>query len=254
MSGFFAFTKKEFIEQLRTCKALILGLVCLFIGLSSPIMAKLLPQLLETMPMDGLIIILPPSTYMDAYSQFYKNMTQMGVVVILLVFGSLLTRELEVGTLIPLLSKGLSRFSVIMAKFTASLGLWTVCYGGAVLVNYGYTLFLFGNHSTKGLFFSSFALWLYGVFVLGVILLCNTAGQGHYIPLLLSSLVLIVLFALNSLPGSRIWNPTALASESLPLFQGTAVSGDLLSPIGITLAAILLCLFTSHEIFKRKAL
>lgn len=54
MRGYLAFVKKELLEQVRTYKLLILLLVFFIFGMLSPLMAKLMPEILSQMPMDGL--------------------------------------------------------------------------------------------------------------------------------------------------------------------------------------------------------
>ena len=91
MRGYFAFIKKEFTEQLRTFRVLILFAVFFIFGMMSPLLAKLLPDILSGMELQGMTINIPEPTAMDAYSQFFKNTTQMGVIVILLVFGGIIS-------------------------------------------------------------------------------------------------------------------------------------------------------------------
>ena len=54
MRGYLAFVKKELLEQVRTYKLLILLLVFFIFGMLSPLMAKLMPEILSQMPMDGI--------------------------------------------------------------------------------------------------------------------------------------------------------------------------------------------------------
>ena len=122
MSGYLAFMGKEFKEQIRTFKALILFIVLLLFGLVSPALAKIMPELLKLIPMDGLelTINIPSPTWMDAYAQFFKNITQIGIIVLLILLNGSISQEMQRGTLINMLSKGLARPTVILAKFTAS--------------------------------------------------------------------------------------------------------------------------------------
>ena len=77
MRTFIAFTKKEFLEQFRTNKLLILTLVFIFIGILNPLTALLTPWLLEmfseSMEGSGVIIGEIEVTALDSWMQFYKN-------------------------------------------------------------------------------------------------------------------------------------------------------------------------------------
>ena len=68
MRGYLAFVKKELLEQVRTYKLLILFLVFFIFGMLSPLMAKLMPEILSQMPMDGITITIPDPTAIDSYS------------------------------------------------------------------------------------------------------------------------------------------------------------------------------------------
>lgn len=125
MRGYLAFVKKELLEQVRTYKLLILLLVFFIFGMLSPLMAKLMPEILSQMPMDGITITIPDPTAIDSYSQFFKNLTQMGLIVLVLLFSGTLTTELSKGTLINVLTKGVTRYAVILAKYTVALVLWS---------------------------------------------------------------------------------------------------------------------------------
>ena len=160
MSGYLAFMGKEFKEQIRTFKALILFIVLLLFGLVSPALAKIMPELLKLIPMDGLelTINIPAPTWMDAYAQFFKNITQIGIIVLLILLNGSISQEMQRGTLINMLSKGLARPTVILAKFTASGLLWSFCYVLSAVGTWIYTLILFGKHAPSHLFFSFFCL------------------------------------------------------------------------------------------------
>ena len=166
MRGFIAFTKKEFLESLRTYRCLILISVFFLFGMMSPLLAKLMPEILAGVEMQGMSIMLPEPTAMDAYSQFFKNMTQMGILVLLLVFGGMLSGERSRGTLVPILAKGLQRHTVLLSKFISAVMLWTMAYITAAVVNYGYTRYLFRATVVNSLAFSLFCLWLFGCLIL----------------------------------------------------------------------------------------
>lgn len=99
MRGYVVFTKKEVLENVRIFKMLIFLIFFIF-GMMSPLMAKLMPEILSQMPIEGVTIILSEPTASDSYMQFFKNITQMGMIILILVFSGTLTQELNRGTLI----------------------------------------------------------------------------------------------------------------------------------------------------------
>lgn len=254
MKSFLAFTKKEFLEQLRTFKWLIMFSVFFLFGMMSPLMAKVLPDILSGMEIEGIKLIIPTPTVMDAYMQFFKNITQMGVVVILLVFGGMLSNELAKGTLINILAKGLPRHTVILSKYFAAITLWTVSYLLSALTCYGYTAYLFETANVKNLVFSLLCLWLFGCFVIALILLSSTITGGNFGGLILSAAFLILMLMINIFPKAEKFNPVTLASKNTALINGSQEVSGLLLTVWITCALTAACLIISLLIFRKKRL
>ena len=254
MRGFIAFTKKEFMEQLRTSKCLILMAVFFLFGMTSPLLAKLMPVILSQMELQGVKIVLPDPTVVDAYGQFFKNCTQMGMLVLLLVFGGILTNELMSGTLINILAKGLGRPTVILSKYLAAVTLWTVSYLLAAVVDYGYTSFLFDDYKVSNLLFSLFCLWLFGCFLLSLILLSSTLVTGNFGGLTFTVIIIAAMFLINLLPDTARFNPITLASENVALLTGGVKVEDFLVTILMTLILTVISLVGAVAGFQRKAL
>ncbi|MBC8569398.1 ABC transporter permease [Zongyangia hominis] len=254
MNRFLAFTKKEWMEQIRTFKTLIVFLILLLFGLTSPLLAKLTPEMLKLFPIEGLNLAIPEPTWMDAYAQFFKNMTQMGVIVLLLVFNGLLSQELSKGTLINMLSKGLPRSTVILSKFTAASILWTLSYAVSALANYGYAVFLFGNPFPPHLFFACLSLWLLGELIIALLLFATTLVSGNYGGLLLTGGVLCLLLLISILPQSAPFNPITLGSGNMGLLTGDTALGDMASACIVTVVLIVLCLAGAILRFRKKQL
>ena len=254
MRGFSVFVKKELIEQLRTYKLFIICTVFFLFGMSSPLLAKLMPEIFKNMKVEGMKIIIPEPTALDAYGQFFKNMSQMGLIIILLVFGSIISNELMRGTLINILAKGLPRTTVIISKYAAAIILWTISYTISAATAIGYTFYLFDPTGISNLILSFFCLWLFGCFVIALIFLSSTVTTGNFGGLILSAVTLMLLLIMNSLPKVGRFNPITLASKNLSLLDGSLGAGELIITIIITSALIILCLYISILLFGKKKL
>ena len=132
------FTGKELKELWKTYKFLILCAVLLLFGMSSPLLAKLTPELFSQIDLGlGTPLQLPDATFLEAYAQFFKNMTQICLIVLVLVLSGMIPHELKSGTAMLMLSKGLSRHGFILSKYTASLLCWSVSYALSAAVCFG---------------------------------------------------------------------------------------------------------------------
>ncbi len=254
MRGYYAFTKKEFTEHLRSYKALILTAVLFLFGMISPLLAKLLPDIIGTMDINGMTLTIPEPTALDAYTQFFKNVGQLGFVVLLLIFSGLLSQDVTRGTLVVLLAKGLSRLAVVFSKFTTAFALWTAGYALSAVTSYGYTVYLFGNGALPNLLFSLFCLWLFGVFILALLLCASTLAPGSYGGLLLTAGILVILLVLNSFPAVETFNPAALTSKNTALLSGGAAPADLTVTVWVSVGLIALLLAAAVLIFRKKRL
>ena len=118
MRSLVAFTKKEFTEQIRSGKITFLAILFVLFGIMNPAVAKLTPWLMEqfadTLAGSGMIITEVTVTALDSWTQFYKNIP-MALIAFVLLESSIFTKEYRSGTLILSLTKGLSRFKVVLA-------------------------------------------------------------------------------------------------------------------------------------------
>ena len=254
MKGFYAFTKKELLEQMRTYKWLIILSICFIFGMLSPLTAKLLPDMLKGMKIEGMEIVIPEPTMMDAYGQFFKNFSQMGILAVLLVFGGSLSNELVKGTLVNILAKGLPRHTVILSKYFAAVILWSVGFFLAVVTMYGYTVYLFENAWADNLIFSMFCLWLFGCFVLALIFLSSTLAAGNFGGLILSAAALVGMLMLGIFPNTEKYNPITLASKNMALLSGAQDARGMLVTVLITCIVTAASIIVSILLFAKKKL
>lgn len=255
MRAYAAFTKKEFTEFTRTYKLLILGLVFLLFGIMSPLAAKYMPEIISQFMPAGMEIEVSAPTALDSWMQFFKNVSQLGLFVAVILFGGIMSSEYSRGTLIHMLTKGLPRRTVVLAKFTAASLLWTgaylLCFGAA----YGYTWFYWRSDANmSGLSVAIAATWLFGIFLLAITILGSVLCRNSYGCLLFTGIAVVLQFLLNMLPKIKEFNPLELITEGTPLLQGQIETGLFLKPTIIACVGTLLCVTLSCIIFNKKKL
>ena len=88
MKTLMAFMKKEWMEQIRSSRLFILGLIFLAVGIMNPAFAKLTPWLMEmvaeTMEESGLVVVEVKVDAMTSWTQFYKNISTVLIAFFLL--------------------------------------------------------------------------------------------------------------------------------------------------------------------------
>lgn len=248
------FFKKEFLESLRSYRLILLLAVFAIFGIMNPLTAKFIPQLLSMAMPEGVTVTLADPTAYDSWTQFYKNITQMGSIVMLIVCSGILSTEISKGTLINILAKGISRTSVLLAKFFFVTSAWTVALGVSYLITWGYTLYYFPWDSPAHLVFAVLCLWLFGILLLCVLMLASALTRSALQNLLCLGAFVMLLMLLGIIPALSPYNPIQLASGNMSLLTRAAEPGDFLKPILVSVGLGGASLTGSILLFRKKQL
>ncbi len=256
MKSLFAFMKKEFTEQLRSGRLMILGLLFVLFGIMNPAIAKLTPWLLDIMAdslaESGMIVTDVKVSAMDSWVQFFKNMP-MGLIAFVLIESSIFTKEYTSGTLVLSLTKGLERYKVVVSKTVVLTALWTVGYWLCFGITYGYSAYFWDNSIAQNLVFSVVCWWLFGMMVVALMVLFSTVTTTNTGVLLGTGGVVLASYLVGLLPKCRKYLPTLLADGN-SLIYGIKEESAYTTAIIITVVAIVLCLIVSIPVFNKKQL
>lgn len=253
MRSYWAFVKKEWLESLRTFRLMILLIVFLLFGVISPVTAKFTPQLLRAVGIDPAAFGMATVTVLDSWVQFFKNVGQMGLLVTVIVFCGMVANEFSKGTLELVLTKGLRRSTVLLSKFTTATLLWTVSYLLCLFTCLGYTAFLFETEGVQHMFVSFFSMWLYGVWLITLLILGGVLFKSVLGSLLVCGGAAMALSLLQFLfPNANRYNPASLASENVKLLAGQTTPSDLLPAMLIGIGLIIGCMTASILVFNKK--
>lgn len=251
MSSLIVFFVKEIREQMRTYKTLIILLVLLLFGISSPIFAKMMPEFLGKMDLDYQIIM-PEPTYLDAFGQFFNNMNQMVVIVMILVFSGVISQEKNKGTLVLMLTKRISRVSFVLSKFIAMVILWTTGYVVASLVCIYYTNYVFPAADFSHLFLPLFCLWLFIVLILAITIFTSSLSSNPYLGTFGAFVGWFVLLMSSYIPKLKEFSPLLLSTNSMPILKNLKDFGDLKGSIVVAIILIITLLLLTCCIFKKQ--
>lgn len=256
MKPLIAFMKKEFTEQLRSGKLMILGLLFILFGIMNPAIAKLTPWIMEmlsdSLAESGMIVTDVKISAMDSWVQFFKNIP-MGLIAFVLLESSIFTKEYSTGTLILSLTKGLSRYKVVVSKAMMLTGLWSVCYWMCFGITYGYNAYFWDNSVAQNLFFSVVCWWLFGVMVMALMVLFSTVSKANTGVLLGTGGVVFVSYMIGLLPKCSKYLPTYLANGN-SLIYGMEEAKAYATALVITLVVSVICFVISIPIFNKKQL
>jgi ABC-2 type transport system permease protein len=252
MRAYIAFINKEFCEYLRTYKLFILIAVFLLFGFMNPIVAKVMPELLTTLMPEGMSFNLGTPTALDSWAQFFKNVSQTGTFVLVIIMSGIIANEFNRGTLINMLTKGLPRPTVILSKFTSATAIWTLSYVLCFAVTYAYTAYFWNMDGIVNMFLSVFCLWLFGVLLIALLVFGGVLFSNIYGSLLLTGGAVVFMTVLNIAPAVRKYNPITLSSENMALITAQKASSEFLPAIIICTIAIIALTTASIGLFNKK--
>lgn len=234
-------------------KGIVILIVLLLFGMTSPLMAKLTPEIIK-MAGAGIDIRIPTPTFLDAYAQFFKNIGQMALIVLILVFSGGVVTETSKGTAQMMLTKRLSRSGFILSKFCCYSLVWTISYAAAAGLCIAYTVFLFPDGRPQNLFLSLACMWIYGLLIIAASVFSSVLFNNYALAATGGFCLWILLGLLSSIPWLKDYAPCALGSMNTALISGSLTLSAVRIPILTGLAAAALLLIGACLIFRNREL
>jgi len=247
--------KKEWKESVRRYRVAVIAGVFLVIGVISPVSAKLFPRMMEILAAQAdtqgfeFAYNKEPEPG-DALIQYNKNLGLLPILIAIMGMG-LVAEEKIKGTAETVLSKPVSRFSLLLAKFSvfALVTLGAVVTGGGVCLFY--TRILLGNLNPGKFFFLNFLLFFYFLPYIAIILFLSVAiksmagaaasGIGAYFSFMI----------LAGFPWIGRYTPQGLYSVASKISAGMPAP-DWLTPFISSLCITVFFLFLSKIVFERQ--
>lgn len=250
------FLKKEILEQLRSGKLMILSILFVLFGIMNPATAKLTPWLLEmmadSMAQGGMTITAADPTALDSWMQFYKNIP-MALIAFILMESNIFTREYQSGTMLLSLTKGLSRYKVVIAKSLVLILLWTLGYWLCFGITYGYNAYFWDNSIAKNLITSVVYWWVFGLWVIGLVILFSTLSNENTGVLVGTGGIVLASSLLSFFPKLSKYLPTSL-TDGNSLIYGLVDTDKYTTAFVIAAVTGLTCIALSIPIFNKKQL
>lgn len=254
MKSLFAFMKKEWMEQIRSGRFMILGILFVLFGIMNPAIAKLTPWLFEVMAdslaESGMMVTTVTVDAMTSWTQFFKNIP-MGLIAFVLLESSIFTKEYQSGTLILALTKGLERYKVLLAKTVVLLVLWSVCYWICFAITYGYNAYFWDNSIAQNLLFSVVCWWLFGIWTIFLVVLFSAIATNNTGVLAGTGGVVLCAYLIGLLPKVNKYMPTKLMGTA-GLLAGAEDISAYTNVIVITVMSCVGCLLVSILLLNKK--
>lgn len=251
-----ALIKKEWMEQVRTGRLWLLLILFVLFGIMSPALAKMTPWMFEMMgdslKEQGISVGIIEVTAFTSWQQYYKNSFMLLLVPAVLFSGSV-TGEYQQGTLIPVLTKGVSPGKVLAAKAAVQLMLWSICYGLAFGITWAYTAYFWDNGKVPHCLFAGFCIYLLGCWMIALLLAGSVFLKSSMSVLLFAGGVTAVSYFIGMIPEAAEWLPTRLMSAE-SLLNGSTGTKEFGKAVFLTcITAVLLLIWAMEGIGRKQA-
>ncbi|MGV8897019.1 MAG: ABC transporter permease [Rhodoglobus sp.] len=254
MSAYIQFAKKEAREILYTWRIWVLPTIMLFFAISSPVIARFTPEIIGAVGGAGLDqLALPAPTYLDAYGGWIKNLSQITLFAIIIIYGGIVSSELRSGTALLVLTKPVSRSAFVIVKAAINVVFVAVLLGAGTIVTWAISTAIFGS-APAGPLWSAAALWLaLAILFIAVMTLLSVvigsaagaSGAGIGVFVLLS--VVAIWKPLND------YSPAGLAGQAAAVAAGAEIPAPVW-PVVTAVALSVALVAGAAALFRRKEL
>jgi ABC-2 type transport system permease protein len=246
MSGMAAFAGKETREILRTWRIWVLPGILGFFALTGPVLARFTPEIVGALAGDQLGgFKMPTPTYVDAYTQWIKNLSQIALFALIIIYGSIVSSESKSGTAALVLTKPVSRTAFVIAKAAVHSLFLAILLVGGTLVTWGLTAAVFGQAPGSALWSSALVWLVLGVLFIALMTLLSVlidsaagaAGAGLAVFALVSVAAIWKPFGMYS-PAALTTQPASLAAGKDPAVLWPVLTSLLLAVLLVACAAL----------------
>lgn len=254
MRSFLAFMKKEWMEQIRSSRFIILTILFVMFGIMNPAIAKLTPWLFEVMAESleesGMVVTTVEVDAMTSWVQFFKNVP-MALIVFVLMQSSIFTKEYQSGTLVLALTKGLHRYKVVLAKAVVLVLMWTGFYWMHFGITYAYNDYFWDNSVAKNLGFSVTCWWIFGLWTIMLMVFFSTIASTNSVVMVGTGAVVFISYMVSLLPKVSKYLPTLLMDGNSLIYEVKDVE-DYTAALIIAIVTGLICIVASIPALNKK--
>jgi ABC-2 type transport system permease protein len=253
MKGFAAFSAKEIKEIFRTWRIWVLPGILLFFALTGPAMAKYTPEIVKLAAGSQMAgFVLPPPTYLDSYAQWIKNLSQIALFALVIIYGGVISSERKSGTAVLVLTKPVSRPAFVFSKFLVNSVFLAITLTVGTFITWAGTAVFFTNAPAGPLFAGAGAWLAFGIMFLALMILLSVVFNSQAAAAGIGLGVYALLSAGSLWKPLGTYSPSALVGGPATLAMGSEFAAGW--PVATTLLATAAFVFLAMAVFRKKEL
>jgi ABC-2 type transport system permease protein len=228
--------------------------VLVLFGLTSPLIAKIGPQILSTALPQGAEIaqLIKPATVADAVTQYVKNIGQFEVILGVLLCMGAVAQEKEKGTAALMLVKPLSRGSFLGAKFLGMAAVFGISLIVAGIGAYYYTMLLFETMNILYWLVLNIFLFIYALVIVAITLFCSTVMRSQAAAGGLAIGILVIGWIAGAIRGFGKYLPGEMITWGARLVLSDHTASWI--ALGTGVGVIVVSLLAAWLVFRRQEL
>ncbi len=153
-----------------------------------------------------------------------------------------------------MVTKGLSRKAVILAKYTVAAALMTISYWIGYAATYGYTTLLWNDNDLSNVAFAAVSLWIVGFLYLSILMIGCVIFKQTFTSILFTGGMVTIISLLGMIEPIAKFNPFILTSKNVDLISGEAVPADFMIPAFISIVLSIFGVLIAIRLFNKKQL
>ncbi|MCF7925102.1 MAG: hypothetical protein K9L26_01010 [Candidatus Izimaplasma sp.] len=249
------YLKYDFLFLKRTSKLIVFPVLVLMFSIISPLTAKYMNELLETLLIDsGVDFVFPDPVITDSYIQYISDLNEIILFVVLFVAVSIFIRDKTKGLLPLIVSKPVSRTKYLLSKQItfASLLFVSLMIGYGVFTYYTYVLFG-GTYFIEG-FLAIILYFVYLLFLMSIAMLMSVLFKSYIIAIIMTFLGYILFTVIGAFQQVTLlmYSPNVLNSHAVKYISTQSLPDGVLMTVIVTLLLTTGITYLSIYLFKKQ--
>ena len=214
----------EWLRLFRTRRWIALFAVYLFFGLTGPPLARYANAILKRFAANGLQVTIPPAVPADGITNFVKNASQIGLVVVVIVAAGALAFDAkpEIGAFLR--TRAASMRAIVLPRFGVSAIAAIAAFAAGSLAAWYETVVLIGRVDAGAMLAGIGFGAAYLAFTVAVVALAASVARGVLGAVMLALAVMVALPIMGLVRGVGPWMPSELVGAMDGLVRGASAS------------------------------